>query len=188
MKKSLLAIMISAASLFAADTNLFQIAPTFGKNFSDTSSKMTNSDLLYGVRGAWKNIAGYGVEVGFESSDDIMYRGMDITTSLTRVFGHITFTGEEEYLISPYAFIGAGYESLSQNTEGDPDQTFIDAGIGFSYVLYSFLNLSLETKALYKLDTEDIDYTLGVGFYINFDDSFRINKIGTPFVKKSQGA
>jgi len=183
MKKILLTVL-SAASLFAADTQSFQLTPTFGKNYSDSASKMTNSDLLYGLKGTWQNAKGFGAEIGFESGSDILYTGEDTTTSLTRVFGHVNMYGESSYDITPYALLGAGYEFLSTNIKGDPDQGFIDGGAGFSYNLFSYLNLNLEARAVYKLDSEDIDYTGNLGFAVAFDEGFRLNQKGYPIVPK----
>ena len=185
MKKLLLPIMISVASLNAADTQAFSLTPTFGKNYSDASSKMTNSDLLYGLKGAWISADGLGAEIGFEGGDDIMYVGEDVITSLYRVFGHALLTGEDDYSVTPYAFLGAGYEFLSDNIQGNPDQSFLDAGVGFSYSLYTYLSIFLEAKALYKLDTEDIDYTTSVGFSLLFDEDFKLNTEGNPFMRNT---
>lgn len=184
-KTLLFPILLSAASLFAADTHTFELTPTFGKNYSDKSSKMTNSDLLYGLKGTWKSAEDLGVEVGFEGGSDIMYVGEDKTTSLYRVFAHAMLFGEEEYTLTPYAFVGAGYEFLSDNIQGDPDQGLIDGGVGFSYSMYPFLNISIEAKALSKLDTEDIDYTANVGFSFIFDENFKLNRTGNPFVRQT---
>ncbi len=184
MKKLLITSILSAASLFAADSHSFQLTPTFGKNYSDSASKMTNSDLLYGLKGSWQNAEGFGAEVGFESGSDIMYTGEETTTSLTRVFAHVNMYGESSYDITPYALLGTGYEFLSNNIQGDPDQGFIDAGMGFSYNLFTYLNLNFEVRALYKLDSEDIDYTGSLGFAVAFDEHFRLNQKGYPLVPK----
>jgi OOP family OmpA-OmpF porin len=145
---------------------------------------MTNSDLIYGLKGTWQNSEGFGGELGFESGSDIMYTTEDTTTSLTRVFGHVNMYGESSYSITPYALLGAGYEFLSTNIKGDPDQGFIDAGAGFSYNLFPYMNLNFEVRALYKLDSEDIDYTGNIGFAVAFDEHFRFNQDGYPLVPK----
>lgn len=165
----------------AADIHSFQLTPTFGKSFSDKSSKMTNSEVMYGIRGAWQSKYGYGAELGFESGSDIKYVDMDKTTSLSRLFAHIVLHGETSYNIEPYCFVGTGYEFLETNIEGDPDQSFLSAGLGFNYKLSTYINLMLEGRAIYKLDTEDLDYVGTFGVSILFDDSFHLNSVGSPF-------
>lgn len=184
MKKLFLAISLAASSLFAADTDSFQVTPTLGKNFSDESSKVTNSDILYGLRGSWKSIDGYGLEVGFEGGSDIKYTNSEESTTLSRIFSNAILTGDNSNSIVPYLLLGAGYEFLGTNLEGDPDQGFLDAGIGFNYRLNSYLNLSFEAKALYKLDTEDMDYVSTFGCSLLFDEKLQLNKTGSPFEKK----
>jgi hypothetical protein len=145
---------------------------------------MTNSDLIYGLKGTWQNSEGFGAELGFESGSDIMYQKEDITTSLTRLFGHVNMYGYSSNSVTPYVFLGAGYEFLSENIQGDPDQGFVDAGVGFSYYLFSYLNVNVEVRTLYKLDSEDIDYTGNIGFAIAFDEDLKLNQEGYPLVPK----
>jgi len=183
VKKVILSVLV-ATSLFAANTDSFQITPTLGKNFSDESSKMTNSDILYGLRGSWKSINGYGIESGFEGGSDVKYTNSKESTTLFRVFANVILTGDNAYNIAPYLLLGTGYEFLGTNLKGDPDQGFLDVGIGFNYQLTTYLNLSFEAKTLYKLDTEDIDYVSTFGCSLLFDEKFQLNAVGSPFEKK----
>ena len=181
IKNILFFSFLTSTALVAADTHSFQLTPTFGKNFSDNTSKMTNSEVMYGIRGAWQSKHGYGAELGFESGSDIKYVDMEKTTSLSRLFAHILLHGETSHDIEPYFLVGAGYEFLETNIEGDPDQSFLSAGLGFDYKLSTYVNLSLEGRAIYKLDTEDVDYVGTFGVSILFDDSFHLNSVGSPF-------
>jgi len=77
--------------------------------------------------------------------------------------------GKEELSITPYILLGGGYENLSRVYEEYSDtksQSFLTAGLGFKYRLNDYFNITLEGRALGKLDSESIDYvgTLGLDF------------------------
>ena len=158
-----LCALMTAGALWGANGYHVQVTPVVGKNFSDSSSKMFNSDAMYGIRATYFPVPLYGWQIGYERADDIAYEGTQTTTSLQRLYLNLVVDGEEEMHITPYLLLGGGYEDLGTNIEGEPDQSFVQAGIGFRYGLNRYLNLMIEGRALYKFKMEDIDYVANAG-------------------------
>ncbi len=176
MKKiiSLGAFML-ASSLFASHNYTYQVTPMVGKNFSDTDSRMLNTDMMIGIRATAYENETYGFQFGYERASDIGYNNSSEKTNLQRFYTGIVLDGEEEYSIVPSLMLGAGYEVLSNSIENEPSQGFLSGGVGFKYYLLDYLNIALETKALIKINTEDIDISTTLGFGIMLDEDFNLN-------------
>lgn len=168
MKKTIVTLsLIATTSLFAYDTFKTQVAVTAGYNKFDSASKMEDTSL-FGIRATvYENeVNMYGLQVGYEGATGIDYEDSSKKTDLHRIFTHLVVDGEEEYDVTPYLFLGAGYEYLSEEIKGEPSQGFIDLGLGFKYFFDRNFNVLLETRAVGKFDTRDLDLTtnLGLGY------------------------
>ncbi len=166
MKKTILTLsLITMTSLVASDSLKTEVALTAGYNKFDSASKMENASL-FGIRATvYENeVNMYGLQVGYEGSTGIEYAKEGKKTDLHRVFTHLVVDGEEEYDVTPYLLLGLGYEYLSDEIKGEPSQGFVDLGLGFKYSFNKNFNLLLETRAVGKFDTRDLDITTNIGF------------------------
>jgi len=177
MKKTIVALsLIATTSLLAYDTFKTQVAVTAGFNKFDSASKMEGTSL-FGVRATiYENeVNMYGLQVGYEGATGIDYEGSNKKTDLHRIFTHVVADGEEEYDVTPYIFLGLGYEYLSNEIKGEPSQGFADLGLGFKYFFDENFNVLIETRAVGKFDTRDLDLTtnLGLGYMFGGKKSFK---------------
>ncbi len=168
MKKRVLTLaLMTAASLFASDTLRSEMAVTLGYNKFDDASKMENA-TLFGLRGTvYENeVNKYGLQLGYEGSYGVAYEKMGKETDVHRFYANMVVDGEEEYNVTPYLFLGGGYELLSDEIKGEPSQGFVDLGLGFKYYLNNMFNLLFEMRALGKFDTRDLGLsaTVGLGY------------------------
>ncbi len=167
MKKTLLLSLAALSSLMASGNLHKEVAVTAGYNKFDGASLMENA-AFFGIRGTiYENeVNKYGLQVGYEGSSGVDYAQSGQTTSVHRFFTHLIADGEEEYNVVPYLLLGLGYEYLSDEIKGEPSQGFADAGIGFKYCIDEHFNLALETRAIGKLDTRDLDFNanLALGY------------------------
>ncbi len=174
MKKIILTLsLITITSLVASDSLKTEVALTAGYNKFDSASSMENASL-FGIRATvYENeVNMYGLQVGYECSTGIEYANEVIKTDLHRVFTHLVVDGEEEYDVTPYLFLGLGYEYLSDEIKGEPSQGFVDLGLGFKYFLDKNFNILLETRAVGKFDTRDLDLTTNLGLGYRFGGKY----------------
>ncbi len=111
----------------------------------------------------------YALELGYEYQSHVPYNGIRLDTNIERYYLHMVVDGEEELHVTPYILMGGGYEILSriyEEYDKSKNQAFVDIGLGFRYRLARYLNLTLEAKALGKVDSESVDYIgkLGLDF------------------------
>ncbi len=59
--------------------------------------------------------------------------------------------------------MGGGYEYLTTELKTEPSQGFVDLGLGFKYHLNDFFNILLESRAIGKFDTRDLEFNTNVG-------------------------
>ncbi|OQX74806.1 MAG: hypothetical protein B6D59_01275 [Campylobacteraceae bacterium 4484_4] len=172
MKKIVAASLLTfmALNLSADHSYRYQITPYVGKNFADSDSRLRNSDVMYGIRGTYYENSWYGWQLGYEGAREVSVKGEFRTVDMSRLYLNLVVDGEEEMKITPYILLGGGYEMLSKDVDAQPDQAFMQAGLGFKYRLTKMFNLSLEGRALYKFDTEHIDYvtSFGVGMMLGY--------------------
>ncbi len=168
MKKTILALSLVATTLLMANDSLrTEIDITAGYNAFDSASKM-DSASLFGLRATVyeTEVNKYGLQVGYEGALGVDYEGTGKESDLHRLFTHMVVDGETEYHVTPYLFLGGGYEYLSDEIKGEPSQGFIDLGIGFKYFFENNFKVLLEGKGIGKFDTRDLDYhaNLGLGY------------------------
>lgn len=182
MKKIALYTFLSFSSvLIAQDVIKYEIEPTISYNSFDSSSKM-ESTFMYGIRGTIYQNSYYGYRLSYERADDVHYDNTSTkkTTDLQRISGQIIVNGEEEYNVIPYILLGGGYEILSNETTHDVSQGYVEGGIGFKYHMNNDLIFDLETRALKKFDTDDIDYLVSFGLGYLFDPTIVKPKVYQP--------
>ena len=182
MKKFALCTFLSLSTmLVAGDVTKYEIEPTIGYNGFDSNSKM-ESTFLYGLRGTIQPNRYYGYRLSYERSDNLHYDNTATkkTTNLQRISGQLLINGEEEYQVIPYILVGGGYEILSNETQHDVSQGYMEGGIGFKYHMKNDLIFDLETKALKKFDTDDLDYMVTFGLGYLFDPTFKKPEIYQP--------
>lgn len=175
MKKLALWTLLSATTtLFAQDVVQYEIAPILGYNTFDSSSKM-KSDSMYGIRASIYANEFFGYRIAYERADDVSYDASSekSKTDVSRISGQLIVNGEKEYNIVPYVLLGGGYEMLSEETFHDVSQGFMNAGMGFKYLISPSVNFSLEGKVLRKFDTDDVDYTLNCALGYMFGPSVK---------------
>jgi opacity protein-like surface antigen len=166
MKKTIITLSLMAiTSLWASDTMRSELSLTAGYNKFDSASKLENA-TLFGIRGSiYENeINRYGLQLGYEGTSGISYENTYPVkeTDLHRFFTRLVIDGEEELSVTPYLFLGGGYELLSDEIEGEPSQGFIDLGVGFKYNFDNNFNLALETRGIGKFETRDLDFNVNL--------------------------
>ena len=165
MKKIAITLsLIAITSLMASDNIRAEIALTAGHNKFDSASKMEDASL-FGIRATMyeDEVNKYGLQVGYEGATGIQFSGTSEQTDLHRIFSHLVVDGEEEYSVTPYLFLGGGYEFLTDEIKGEPSQGFLDLGLGFKYFFDNNFKALLETRAIGKFDTRDLDFNVNVG-------------------------
>jgi len=165
MKKVIVTLSLMAVSaLIASDDIRAEIALTAGYNKFDSASKMDDTSL-FGIRATMyeDEVNKYGLQVGYEGAMGIAYENSTEETDLHRLFTHLVVDGEEEYSVTPYLFLGGGYEFLTDEIKGEPSQGFLDLGLGFKYFIDNNFKALIETRAIGKFDTRDLGFNVNVG-------------------------
>jgi len=164
-KKFTIISLLLATSLFANDAMRSEVELTAGYNHFDSASLLENA-TLFGIRGTMyeTEVNKYGLQLGYEGTGGISYENRDPAkeTSLHRLFTHLVVDGEEEYHVTPYLFLGGGYEYLSDEIKGEPSQGFVDLGVGFKYHFSNGFHVGVEGKGIGKFDTRDLGYNLSL--------------------------
>lgn len=168
------ALMLATSCLFASQKYTYQVTPTMGKNFSDPDSRMLNSNMMLGIRATAYEDEFYGFQFGYTYGGDIGYLGSTQKTSLHRFYTGIVLDGEEEYSITPSLMMGFGYEILSNPISTEQSQGFLSTGIGFKFHLIDYINISLETKVILKINNEDLDFVTNLGFGVMLDEDMNL--------------
>ncbi len=78
---------------------------------------------------------------------------------------------ESKYLLTPYLYMGAGYEHIIDSRPNFDSQFYIDGGLGLRYPLQNRINLVTEFKAMHMLKSnsnQDAEFALFVGIGIPF--------------------
>lgn len=171
MRKSLLSLALIVASYASAgDKQPYHVNIHSGITVFDDANHLENGSLV-GASVAFyeRETLSYALQLGYERLNGIAYEGIVLDTDIDRYYMNMIVDGEEELNITPYILLGGGYENLSRVYEEYADtksQAFINAGLGFKYALNDYFNITLEGRALGKLDSESIDYVgkLGLDF------------------------
>ena len=160
MKKLLLSAGL-VASLFAA--NQYEIGIGAGKH-NVTNSPIDNYNFL-NVRVGKYLPKNHILRLEFEKSEKILKN----TESLTRVLLNVEhyFTLKDSKL-SPYAFVGAGYQWVSGAYRND---AVADLGLGTKYSFKSNLNAFVELRGLRDFDNNDNHFGAIIGVNYLFGDS-----------------
>ncbi len=190
MKKTIFlsALLVFATSYLFADKGYsYQVTPVMGKNFSDTDSKMLNSNMMLGVRASAYEDEFYGFQFSYMYGGDIGYLGSNDKTDLHRFYTGIVLDGEEEYSITPSLTLGFGYEVLSDPIATEQSQGFLSSGVGFRFHLIDYINISFETKAILKINSEDLDFVTNLGLGVMLDEDMNLYyKQRAPRVKSEE--
>ena len=126
----------------------------------------------------------YGFMLSYSGAFGVDYRAniqKQKDSDVHRLLANMVIDGEEDLYITPYIYGGAGYEYLSDEIKSDKSQGIADLGIGFRYYLGSGFYSALEGYGIYKFDTKDQDYGVGLILGYNFlkksSDSSRFKQI-----------
>ncbi len=174
MRKSILSLaLIVATSVAAGDKKQpYHINVHSGLNVFDDSQHLENGSLI-GASVAFyeKETQSYALQLGVERLSGIDYEGIVLDTDIDRYYLNMIVDGEEELSITPYILLGAGYEQISRVYEAYADtksQGFLNAGLGFKYRLNDYFNITLEARAMGKLDSRNVDYVSKLGLDFMF--------------------
>ncbi len=173
MKKIILYLAsIAVVNLHAADKKPYHLNVSAGMNVFDKTSHLDNGSFYGASLSIYeKETQKYALQLAYERLSGIAYQGIVLDTDIDRYAINMVVDGDEELQITPYIMIGGGYETLSHIYQSYPDtknQGFINAGLGFKYRLNDYFNISLEGKAIGKLDSESVDYVTKVGIDFMF--------------------
>ena len=183
--------LLVATSLLAGDGMRTEVAVTVGKNKFDSASKM-QKETIYGARVTFyeTQVNKYGFQVGYDGAKDVVYKGENKKTNLHRGYVHLVIDGEQEYHVTPYIFMGGGYEYLSEEIKSDSSQGFVDLGLGFKYYPYTNFHLLIEAAAVGKFETRDLEYQAKLGLGYSLGEIFKttqepIDVLGDEKLEKS---
>ncbi len=191
MKKIITAFSLSAlcalsmhADMNDNKSNRLLMEMSAGVNHFDSDSRLSKGNgAFYGLKATIFDsvVDKYGFQVAYEGAFGVDYERLlpkeKSQTDIHRILGNVVIDGDQEVGITPYLFLGAGYEYLSDEIKGEVSQGIADLGIGFRYGLGYGLRVGLEGKVLGKFDSHDLDYELGVTFGYAFNHSDETNFI-----------
>jgi hypothetical protein len=189
-------ILIFASSLFAQsgeiNGNRINLELTAGVNKFDSSSRLSKDNgTFYGIRGTIYDsvVDKYGFQLAYNGAYGVDYERLTSSdksksSDVHRFLANLVVDGKEEWGISPYILMGAGYEYLSDEIKGEVSQGVADLGIGFRYDLGHGFNTSLEGIAYGKFDSHDIDYLVNFALGYSFNSKKKSSKIINESLKK----
>ncbi|GAX87740.1 OmpA-OmpF porin, OOP family [Lebetimonas natsushimae] len=155
--KKFIAISAIAVSLFAVD---YQVGTGFGRAHTDKySGKYNFLNLRIGTFLSKFNLLRLEVERSTNYDFD------NSKNNLTRALLNLEHEIDINSKITPYIFIGTGYQWVSNN---DQNAMVIDAGIGAKYNVIKNLDLFVETRALRDFGIEKNHLSLLGGLVYNF--------------------
>ncbi len=206
MKKLIKVLSISAvvaSSIYATNyiynenaSNRVIVELTAGVNKFDDDSRLSKSNTtFYGLRGTIYDsvVNKYGFQLAYEGAYGVDYKNLTDEdkaneSDVHRILANLVIDGNEDYKITPYLFLGAGYEYLSDEIKGEVSQGIADLGLGFRYNMDYGFSASLEGKGIGKFDSNDFDYTIGIVLGYNFVDHITKqpdnDSKDTPLIKK----
>ena len=155
--KKLLMLSAVAISVFASD---YQVGAGFGRNGVSNSIQNYNfGNIRIGKTLPKNHILRLEVE-----------KATNITTnkesdSLSRALLNVEKDFYIDYKVTPYAFIGAGYQWINGKYS---NSAVADLGIGAKYNIYKSFDLFIEGRGLRDFDNEANHYGLIIGFTFNF--------------------
>ena len=182
MRKTILslALMLTTSVVAGEYKQPYHIDVYGGLNIFDDASYLKNSSLLGASIAIYeRERQSYALQFGMEHLRGVEYEGIVLDTDIDRYYLNMIVDGEEELHITPYILLGGGYEQLNRVYEGYKDtvsQGFIDAGLGFKYRLNDYLNITLEGKAIGKVESESVDYASTLGFDFMFGGKHKQEK------------
>jgi len=158
MKKIILGISFSAAMLLAS--NQYEVGIAGGRHYVD-KSPIENYNFFNLRIGKYlpKN---HILRLELERSEKILDNKENLTRALLNVEHYFPL---EESKLTPYAFIGAGYQWVS----GDYDNRIVaDLGVGVKYDINENINTFAELRGLRDFGNNDNHYGFLVGLAYNF--------------------
>jgi OOP family OmpA-OmpF porin len=153
--KKIIAISAVVAALFATD---YQVGVGFGRAHTDKYDGKYNFLNLRG--GAY--LSKYNLlRLELERSTNYDFKNPVSKNNLTRALLNIEHDIDINSKLTPYAFIGTGYQWVSGN---DKNAMVLDAGIGAKYNLNRKLDLFAEARALrdFGIDKNHIGFLGGI--------------------------
>jgi len=158
MKKVFIGLSFAVASLIAA--NQYEGGIGVGRNYVD-NSQIENYNFLNLRIGKYlpKN---HILRIELERSEKIL----DNKENLTRVLLNVEhYFSIENSKLTPYAFIGAGYQWISGNYD---DNIVADLGVGVKYDINEKFNAFAEFRGLRDFGNNDNHYGVLFGIAYNF--------------------
>jgi OOP family OmpA-OmpF porin len=153
--KKIIAISAVVAALFATD---YQVGVGFGRAHTDKYDGKYNFLNLRG--GAY--LSKYNLlRLELERSTNYDFKNPVSKNNLTRALLNIEHDIDINSKLTPYAFIGTGYQWVSGN---DKNAMVLDVGIGAKYNLNRKLDLFAEARALrdFGIDKNHIGFLGGI--------------------------
>jgi OOP family OmpA-OmpF porin len=155
--KKIIAISAIAAALFAAD---YQVGAGFGRAHTDKyNGKYNFLNLRMGAYLSKYNL------LRLEGERSTNYDFKNSKNNLTRALLNLEHDININSKLTPYAFIGTGYQWVSNDNQ---NAMLIDAGVGAKYNLIKNLDLFAEARALRDFGIEKNHLSLLGGLVYNF--------------------
>jgi hypothetical protein len=170
--KIILLVLISFTTLAFAKVN-FSIG-TASNMFDDL--EWDDEVTTIGVRGDFYLDQLYHIDLGYENLGSYEFSNLSQSTDIQRFYTQFTSDGEEEYSIVPSVGFIAGYELTSDDISEFKSQPYLGLGLGFRYNFVNNFNILLDGKALWKTDTKNVNYNIGLNAGYMFDTDSVNNK------------
>jgi len=158
MKKTIISLSLAAVSMFAA-TN-YEFGASLGRN-NVSNSPIADYNFLNLRIGKYlpkNHILRFELERSEKFGGNNALTNQHLTRALVNVEHYFTL---ENSAITPYAFIGAGYQWVS----GDYDNNVVaDLGIGAKYLISSKWDAFVELRGLRDFGNNDNHYGALIGF------------------------
>jgi OOP family OmpA-OmpF porin len=166
MKKLLLSTSVAvvlSSSLMAEYT----IEPVVTKSFTKSSSSLDDYSS-FGVKVSRELVDSLSLQLGYEYADDAEYKGSNTTTDLMRYSVNALYDFKNSSNVTPYIYLGGGYEKVNNKHFGLDSQAIWNTGLGVKYALTETVSLFTEGRFTHKVETEDNDKSVGFGVSIKF--------------------
>ncbi len=166
MKKLLLSASVAvvlSSSLMAEYT----IEPVVTKSFTKSSSSLDDYSS-FGVKVSRELVDSLSLQLGYEYADDAEYKGSNTTTDLMRYSVNALYDFKNLSNVTPYIYLGGGYEKVNNKHFGLDSQAIWNTGLGVKYALTETVSLFTEGRFTHKVETEDNDKSVGFGVSIKF--------------------
>lgn len=166
MKKLLISAGVAAALATTAIAE-YNVEPIVSKNFTKSSSDLNNYNS-FGLRVSKEIMDSLAIQLSYEYADDAKYKNNNQTTDLMRYAANLVYDFKNDSRLTPYSFIGGGYEKVNNKLADFDSQTIWNAGLGLRYALNETVSIFTEGRYTYKVETEDKDKTIGLGLSMKF--------------------